>query len=91
MPAACHAPRFDALGFCRGAGIGMGPQVVRGQYVLAFESAFQICCELAGAQRRAILDSDTVLQEQRHVRCDNGLPRHFTFGKDVESERPRVP
>jgi hypothetical protein len=51
-----------------------------------FEVSRQSCC----AQARAILYSDAIVQEERHVSHNNGLHRSCAFHNNIEPKRAGV-
>ena len=71
---------------------GVGPaRFVSGELVLALDAFLDVSGELVGAQGRPVLDSDAVLQEQRHVGGDDRLLVGLAFHDDVEPKGARVP
>jgi hypothetical protein len=76
--------------FRRGAGGGVRTQVRFGQFVGSFGAAFEVGCELVGAQAGAFLNPDAVRQEQSQVGGDHEVPGGFAFRDNVESVRARI-
>jgi hypothetical protein len=83
-------PPFHAFSFRRGAPFTKASQIVRGEYVAALNVLFEVSRQSCRAQARAILYSDAILQEERHVSNDDGLYRGCAFHNNFEPKRAGV-
>jgi hypothetical protein len=58
--------------------------------VVALNVLLEVSRQSCRAQARAILYSDAILQEERHVSHDNGLHRSCAFHNNFEPKRAGV-
>jgi hypothetical protein len=89
-PPACHTADFRAFSFRRSAPFAKASQIGRGEYVVALDVLFEVSRQSCCAQARAILYSDAILQEERHVSHNNGLHRSCAFHNNFEPKRAGV-
>ena len=81
---------FDALRLGRGARFRVCPDIVGGQRMSSFDAVFDVRGKLARAERRAILNTHAMKEEQRQIGSDDCLPGRFAFIHDVEAKRAGV-